>query len=318
MTAVADVRRRTPGDVAGGALIALTSLQFGAVVVFGKFATRAGLAVAPMLATRFAIAAALLAFALAAVRQPLLAAPGERLRLVALGVAGYAVEAGLFFAGLAHGTVPAVTLLFFMYPVFVSAIAFATGRGLPGRLLGAALLSAMAGAALVVLAGGRAAVDAAGVAFALSSALAFALYLVGADAVLKRTNSLAGAMWVSASAAAALAIYSLLAGVARWPSGWHEWWPILGMAVCTAGAFVCLFAGLRRLGAVRTSIVAATEPLAAAALAVVFLGERLRAGTVAGGALILGGAIVASLARARTTSDGRPTLADARAETAGP
>jgi len=69
------------------------------------------------------------------------------------------------------------------------------------------------------------------------------------------------------------------------------------MAAFTAGAFVCLFAGLRRLGAVRTSIVAATEPLAAAALAVIFLSERLHAGTVLGGLLILAGAIAASIAR---------------------
>ena len=55
--------------------------------------------------------------------------------------------------------------------------------------------------------------------------------------------------------------------------------------------------GLRRLGSVRTSIVAASEPLAATALAVAFLNEPLRAGTVAGGVLILGGAVAASLAR---------------------
>jgi drug/metabolite transporter (DMT)-like permease len=72
---------------------------------------------------------------------------------------------------------------------------------------------------------------------------------------------------------------------------------VLGTAAFTAGAFFCLFAGLRRLGPVRTSIVAATEPLAASALAVAFLHQRLTAGIVGGGVLILAGAVTASLAR---------------------
>jgi len=294
---VARTRTSASADFTGGLLIGLTSLQFGAVVILGKIATRSGLSVPSLLAIRFGIAAVLLAVALVAIRQPLAAARGEGWRLIALGVAGYALEALLFFAGLTHGSVPAVTLLFFTYPVFVSVIAFLTGRGLPGWLLGGALVSAVAGAAIVVLGGGSAVIDGAGVALSLSSALTFALYLSGADAVLKRTNSLAGAMWVSGAAAVALAVYAVASGSAEAPDGWHQWGPVVGMAGLTAGAFFCLFAGLRRLGAVRTSIIAATEPLAAAALAVIFLDEHLHTATVAGGALILAGAVAASLAR---------------------
>ncbi|HJP64824.1 MAG TPA: DMT family transporter, partial [Actinomycetota bacterium] len=84
---------------------------------------------------------------------------------------------------------------------------------------------------------------------------------------------------------------------AKWPKDAAAWLAVIGTAAFTAGAFVCLFAGLRRLGAVRTSIVAATEPLAASVLAVIFLSEKLRPGTVGGGVLILAGAIGASLAR---------------------
>jgi drug/metabolite transporter (DMT)-like permease len=296
-TAATPPARTTP-DLLGGSLVVASAVQFGAVVVLGKVATRSGLGVASILAFRFAVAATLLAGALVAQGQPLLAAKRERGRLFALGVAGYAVESGLFFAALPHGTVPAVTLLFFTYPVFVALVAAATGKGLPGPLLGGSLAAAVMGAIVVALAGGRAAVDATGVAFALGSALTFSLYLSGAGAVLKRTNSLAGAMWVSGAAASALACWALVTGTAAWPAGWRQWGPVLGMAGFTAGAFVGLFAGLRRLGAVRTSIVSATEPLAAATFAVIFLGESLRPGTLVGGVLILGGAVAASVARA--------------------
>jgi DME family drug/metabolite transporter len=69
------------------------------------------------------------------------------------------------------------------------------------------------------------------------------------------------------------------------------------MGLLTAGAFAFLFLGLRRIGAVRTSIIASLEPVNAAVLALIFLGEPLRAGVLAGGALILAAAIAASLAR---------------------
>lgn len=285
-----------PADLVGGAFIVLTSLQFGAVVVLGELVTGSGLPVPSLLAIRFAIAAGVLAVVVAALRYPLAAAQGEGWRLAVLGIAGYALEAALFFAALRHGSPSVVTLLFFTYPVWVSVLAVLTGKGFPGRLLGGALLAAVSGAAVVVLSSGGVTIDGIGVLLALGSALAFSLYLAGADAVLKHTNSLTGAMWVSAAAGGGLAIYALVSGSGEWPRA-PEWGRLVAMGVFTSGAFIALFAGLRRLGAVRTSIVAASEPLAAAALAAIFLGERIRAGTVLGGALILAGAVAASLAR---------------------
>ena len=72
---------------------------------------------------------------------------------------------------------------------------------------------------------------------------------------------------------------------------------LLAMGGLTAVAFFALFGGLRRLGAVRTSVVMATEPVAASAFAIGFLGEPLRTLMVAGGVLIVAGAVGASLAR---------------------
>jgi drug/metabolite transporter (DMT)-like permease len=284
-------------DAVGGLFVALAALQFGGVVVLGKIVTNGGLPVASFLAIRFLVAAVLIGGALTLSRQPLRAARGEGWRLAVLGTAGYAIESGLFFVALRHGTAAAVTLLFFTYPVVVALLSIALGRGFPGWLLGGSLLAAVAGAALVVVSSGGLDIATAGVLLAFGAALMFSLYLTGAEFVLKRTNSQTGSLWVSASAGAALAAFAVASGTARWPVGLRQWAPVLGSAAFTAGAFVCLFAGLRRLGSVRTSIVAASEPLAATVLAVVFLDEPLRRGVVAGGLLILAGAAAASLAR---------------------
>ena len=291
-------RGRSRTDLVGVGFIVLSTVQFGSVVVLGRIATRpGGLPVPSLLAYRFGAAALLIAGALVIARRPLAAAPGERWPLVALGMIGYATESGLFFAALRHGTAAAVTLLFFTYPVLVSVIAFFSGKGLPGWLLGGGLVSAVSGVAIVALGGEGVDVSAAGALLALGAALTFSFYLVGAESVLRRTSSLTGAMWVSASAAIGLAAFAAATGHASWPRGPRQWGLVLGMAAFSAGAFACLFSGLRRLGAVRTSILAAAEPLTAGALAGLFLGESVGWATVVGGAFILAGAVAASVAR---------------------
>ncbi|HEX7463878.1 MAG TPA: DMT family transporter [Actinomycetota bacterium] len=288
-----DVPRR---EATGALLVASASALFGGVVVFGKFALRREWPVPSMLAIRFGIGAVILAIALVVLRRPLMAVRGERMGLALLAV-GYAVEATLFFAALEHGTAAAVTLLFFTYPVLVTLASWGMGTGAPSRLTVLSLALAGTGTAVMVATGGRVSIERAGVLFALGSALAYTSYLVGADRVLRRTNPLTSSMWVSAGASIGLAAYSLASGGLGIPTGWSKWWPVLGMSAATAGAFVCLLSGLKRLGAVRTSIIAATEPLSSALLAFVFLNEEVTTGTALGGALILSGAVAAALAR---------------------
>jgi drug/metabolite transporter (DMT)-like permease len=286
-------------EALGGLFIALASIQFGLVVVLGKVSTNRGLPVESLLAIRFAIAAILIGAALLVARRSLRAAPGEGLKLILLGAIGYGVEATLFFLAIARGTASAVTLLFFAYPVIVTLGSALLGAGIPRALFAGSLASALAGVGLVVGSAGKLDVTTAGIVFALSSSTMYALYLLGIERTLRRTSSLTASMWVSAAASAAIAVFAVASGKAQWPVGARQWWPVLGTGFFTTGAFLFLFAGLRRLGAIRTAIIAALEPLSTAALAILFLDEPLRTGTLGGGALILVGAVTASIARAR-------------------
>jgi len=288
---------RDRADLLGGAFIGLAALLFGAVVILGKVVTDDGVPVPAFLALRFGLAAAMMAALLAVLRRPLRPAPGERLRLAILGAGGYGVESALFFLAIRHGGPAAVTLLFFTYPVWVALLSMLSGRGLPGRLVLAALVAAVAGAALVVVGSGGLDITTAGIAFALASALTYSVYLTGADRILRRTESLTGAMWVSASAATGLTAAAAATGNVTFPHRASLWLAVVAVAAFTAGAFVCLFAGLRRLGAIRTAIISAAEPLVAAFLSVLVFHERLYAGTIVGGLMILAGAVAASVAR---------------------
>lgn len=283
--------------------MAVGATCFGSIVVVGKRQLEHGTPVSSLLAVRFGVAAVVLLVILVVLRRPIAAAEGERIGLAILAVCGYAVEASLFFAALQHGTAAAVTLLFFTYPAFVTLLSWTTGGRRPGRLTVLALACAIVGAAIVVGTGGSLSIQAAGVLLVLGAALTYSCYLVGADRVLHRTSPLTSAAWVSAGASIGLFVFAALGGKGVPLSGWGDWWPVLGMGLATAAAFVCLLEGIRRIGAIRTSIVSAMEPLAASILAVVFLGESVGPGVALGGALILTGAVTASLARASTTQE---------------
>jgi drug/metabolite transporter (DMT)-like permease len=287
----------TRRDVVGGLLAAAASLQFGAIVVLGKRVLEHGITVESMLAHRFGVAAVVLAVCLVILRRPLLAAPGERAGLAALAVFGYAIEASLFFASTRHGTAAALTLLFFTYPVFTTVGAWLLGQGAPSRLTLLALGCALAGAVIVAATGAGLAVEAAGVVLALGAAVTYSAYLLGSDLVLRRTSPLTSALWVSGGASLGLFAFATVSGRYAAPATGADWWAIVAMGIGTAGAFVCLLGALQRIGAVRTAIISATEPLSAALLAWLFLDESVSLGTAAGGALILAGAVAASLAR---------------------
>lgn len=288
----ADGRR----DVAGGLLTAAAALVFGTIVTIGRSEGVRDVPVSALLGIRFATAAAVLAVVLAVARQPVRPARGEWWRLLLLGALGYGVEAAFFFLALGRGTAATVTLLFYTYPVWVAVLSAVFGMGLPGILVGGALAAAVVGSGVVVVSSGGLDITTLGILFALASAVTISFFLIGLETLVRRTSPLASSMWIALAASAGQAAFSVTTGV-RLPAWPAELVPILAMGGLTAAAFSLLFLGVRRLGAVRAAIISSLEPVAAAVLALVFLGEMLRPGVLFGGLLILGGAVAASLAR---------------------
>jgi drug/metabolite transporter (DMT)-like permease len=242
------------------------------------------------LGVRFGVAGTSLLVVLAALRRPLLPVPGERLRAVLLGAIGYAVESTMFFMGLERGTAAAVALLFYAYPAIVTMVEALVRRTPPSpRSLGALGLAG-AGTALVVVAGSSVAISSAGVAFALGSATTFALYLLASHRVMRRTDSLTQAAWVAVGASASFLVRGVVTNSLVQPG---SRWPLMILnGLATAAAFTFMFAGLRRIGPARTSVVMTLEALFAVVLAAIFLGEGLRPLQLAGGAAIVAATIL--------------------------
>ncbi|MGA5564462.1 DMT family transporter [Streptomyces platensis] len=244
---------------------------------------------------------------------------GRRLaRIVLTGVALAVFQAAYFAAveatGLAVGTVVTMGAA----PVLIAIGARVT----MGERLGAggvlAVAGALAGLAVLVLGGdGGATVRPAGVGCALLSAAGCAAMTLITRRLGKGGGSDPYASTVSAFAVGALCLLPLAAVEGLWPQA-HD----LGRSLCllayiaavpTALAYGLYFAGLAVVRAATASVISLIEPVSAAAIAVLFLGERLTLATAVGTGVLL----TAVAALAVTEARGAVSAARSAAPVAG-
>jgi DME family drug/metabolite transporter len=223
-------------------------------------------------------------------------------RAVLAGAAGVAAYQLTFFAavadtGVAVGTVVALG----SGPVFAGVLGRAVhGEPLTRRWTLATAL-AVGGVAVLVAAGASAEVSAPGILLALGAGLSYAAYTVAAkglltaghapEAVMARLFGLGGAALLPVLALADPGDLGSLDGVAMIV--------YLG-AVPTALAYVLFARGLRHLPAGEVATLTLAEPLTAAALGALVLGERPGALAVAGVALVLAGLAVLAVPARRS------------------
>lgn len=256
-----------------------------------------GLDASAVLSVRFSVAGGALLLVLAAQRRSLLPAPGERWRVLLIGVFGYGIEAAFFFAALERGTTAAVSLLFYTYPAIVTVAEWVLGRAPADRRRVGALVLSSGGTVLVIAAAGGVSISTTGIAIALLASASFAAYLLSSEHLVRETDALTTGAWVGLGAAAFMLVRGALSnGVAPAPGHWPE---LVGNGLATSFAFGLMFAALRRIGAGPTAVVMTLEAFFAIVLAAVFLNEGLRPLQAVGGAAILTATVI--IGRARRT-----------------
>ncbi len=278
----------------------------GAALLFGTTGTAQALG--PDLASPATVGAARLvvggaALALIAVASGGFSAGGERLatRATVLAAAGVALYQVTIFAavprtGVALGTVVALGSA----PAATGALALALRRERPGPRWGTATALAVAGCALIILPGEEAGADGLGVALALAAGSSYALYTVASkellDAGAAPTAVMAAAFGLAAVPAAGL----LVLGDSDWlgSAGGLSLALYLGL-VPTALAYTLFARGLRHLASARVATLTLAEPLTAALLGVLVLGERPTLLAGIGGVAVVAGLVLAGRGAAR-------------------
>lgn len=278
----------------GRALVVAAAALWGTTGTAQAFAP-AGTPSAAVGAMRLIIGGlALLAFALARRTLP---APGPwpvvATFLAGAGVAAYQL---FFFAAVARTGVALGSLVTVgSAPILAGALALLIRREMPGWRWVAATALAVAGCTLLVGAGQQFDVDAGGVALALGAGISYAGYTVASKQVLDRQPpdaAIAVVFCLGALLLVPVLFFSDMTWLGR-PRGLavalH-----LGL-VATALSYFLFARGLRATPVATAVTLSLSEPLTAALLGVLVLGERLAPLAMLGAGLLLTGLVVLSL-----------------------
>src|SRR5829696_4298783 len=230
--------------------------------------------------------------------------------LIVFGIAGVALVQWLYFVSIGRLPIGIALLIEYIAPILIAIWAWAVFKERIRRRIWAALVLAVVGLVVVEVWAGVS-LDGLGVLAALAAALAYAVYVLMAERAVKRRDP------------ASLTAYGFLfaalfwAGVRplwRFPGGQLDdsvsllghlerfslpvWLLLLYVVVAgTMITFLLVAAALRHISATRVGIVAMLEPVAASAVAFLWLGESFGTAQLLGGAIVLAGILLAQTAR---------------------
>ena len=239
--------------------------------------------------------------------------------LIVFGVVSYALTPFLFFVTIALLPIAIGTLLAFLAPVWVALwLRFARHRPVR-RSLWLAIGLVLAGLALVAQVWAGVTLDPLGLFFGLLVGISLAVYLLLGEEGAGRRDVLSLAFWGFLIATVTWSIIS-----PWWAFPWSTltttttlfdgavtgipvWSLVLWMIALTVVPFLLVLGSLQRIGAQRGGIIGTTEPLWAALVGFIVLGETITPVQGLGGLVVLAGVILAEISSQRTAREGAPT-----------
>ncbi|MEV4751524.1 DMT family transporter [Streptosporangium amethystogenes subsp. fukuiense] len=287
----------------GVAAILISAAAFGLMPVFASFAYRTGMSVTTLLMLRFAIASALFLGWLG-VRGRLGRLTGRQWATLALlGGGMYAAQSLLYFTAVQRISPALAVLLLYLYPALVSVLSAVVERTRMSWTVAGPILVSLAGLTLVV---GRldTGLDVPGLLAATGAAVAYALYIIVGSRVSASLSPSVTTAYLSMFATGSFALLGLASGgldLGFAPAGWV--WVTAVALVSTVLAIALFFVGATTLGPVRASILSMLEPVVTVLATWLLLGGTLTWQQLAGGTVVLAGALWGILASsARGTS----------------
>ena len=281
--------------------VTLASICFGFLGVFGRLAFQNELQLGELLTYRFAFAAFVLGLFLCFTKPQLLRISKPQVQQCALlGFFGYAVFSTLYFRAIEGVSVAFASLLLYTYPIFVAVLARVFLKEKLTRSQKIALPVAILGLSVLLGAGQWLASNPSpnflAVLSGLGAALCYAGYIVVSSHWQKKIDPLSSGFFVMSFAALGLFLFHQpdLSRLASFTL--KQDLIILGLAiVCTILPLVLFLSGLQRLGNNEASLLGTVEPLTAAIMGSLLLGEHLEVFVWVGGALVMTSLILTAL-----------------------
>lgn len=231
--------------------------------------------------------------------------------LLVFGILAYLLTPFLFFLSVSYLPVAIAALLAFLAPVLVALWLRFVKHEPVGRSIWISLALVIGGLLLVSQVWSGMTLNPLGVVYGLLTAAALAAYLLLGEEGAKRRDVMSLAFW---GFAIATITWSILAPWWNFPwyilstttslfdgavTGIPVWSLVIIMIVVSVVPFVLVLMSLQRIGAQRGGILGTTEPVWAAIIAFVLLGEVITPTQGLGGLIVLAGVIVAELASQR-------------------
>jgi drug/metabolite transporter (DMT)-like permease len=296
----------------GFAMIISAALLFALNGTVSKVVLQSG--VSPLELTQFRATGACLGFALvlALTRPASLRLTRRELPYVAVwGVAGVAMVQWLYFVSIERLPIGVALLIEYLAPILIALWAWAVFKERIRRRIWAALVLALAGLTLVMEVWSGLTLDGLGVAAALLAAVAYAVYVLMAERAVRWRDPASltcfGFLFAALFWAVAQPLWrfpagrlddrvSLLGHLDRFTL--PAWLLLLYIVLAgTMVTFLLVATALRHISATSVGIVAMLEPVAASAVAFLWLGESFGAAQLVGGAIVLAGILLAQTAR---------------------
>ena len=286
-------------------MLLLLACMFGGNHVAARIALDHGVDVASAVAIRSLITALVVALIVALYRVPLALQPRHRkmMPLIALLVA---VQSLCLYSAVARIPVGLALLAFNTYPLWTALAVWAIYGHKPERavliampviLFGLALALDVSGAASGLSAQAHWGRIGAGVGFALVAGATFGLVLaLTQHEVADLDGRLRTAITMGIVGVLAL-LASLAQGGLHWPNAVAGWWGLALLTLLYGTAFTIMFTLLPKLGVVGSSPILNVEPVAALAMAWLWLGQSISPVQVVGALLVVGTVMVLGLRR---------------------
>lgn len=286
---------QTPGRI-GVALCLLAGVAFSVSPVLVQVACRHGAAVTGVLAWRYLLAAAVLAFV---ARRRLRRVPLRvAVAAFAMGAIVYASDSFLFFASLERTSAPLASLVHYAHLAIVVGVAALAGRERLSRRRLVALAAIFTGVAFV--GGGAANPDLVGIGLALGSAVAYAAYILLSDRLLRDADPIGLTAILTAGVATTFVAVGGAGGSLGHVGG------AVGLACLAAAALIgsvvavtSFLGGVRLVGPAKASLLVTVEVPVTIVLAAAVLGQHLTSAQLAGAACVVSAIVVLQLPRLR-------------------
>lgn len=296
-----DIRTKTFAPAHGVLLAAGGAVLFSTKAVLVKLAYAYPLSPITLLTLRMAFA--MPAFLIAAIRCGGNGSfsRSDLARAMLFGLIGYHGASFLDFAGLERISASVERLILYTYPAMVVLLsAFAFKRPVAGRE--AAALGLTYGGVSLVVADDMPNLQATpgwitGALLVLSSAFAYAIYLIGSQRLIPRLGATRYTAMAMLAAIGGVALHFLLsrawAELSRLPIAIYAYGAALGLFATVLPSFMTS-AAIARIGAAKTAIIGAVGPVATLILAWALLGEPVSVAQIVGTIVVIYGVGVIS------------------------